>query len=99
MSIFNGILNDNGDEKIIRLTVDLENNRPYDTDFYVNEVYENAKVQSDKITLQNKSYQYCIKKCNGEVIIAGKEEPGILHWILPCVFKQIFFVLTNKEGP
>lgn len=97
MSVFNGILNDNGEEKKIRLFVDFETPTPYNTDFYVDEIYVNAIIEPAKINIQNKNYNYCIKKCDGEVIIAGKEEPSLFHWILPCVCKQIFFVLTNKQ--
>ena len=97
MSIFNGILNDNGHGKKIKLCINLEADKMYNTDLYIDDIYDNAVIESDMITIQNRVYNYCTKKCDDEIIITGKEKKGVLHCLLPCIYKQIFFVLTNKE--
>lgn len=97
MAMFNGILNDNGNEKSIRMVVDLNLSISYLTDSYIDEIYVDTQIQPSIIAIDDKKYNYCVKKCGGEIIIAGKETAGLLHYLLPCIFKPIFFVLTNKE--
>lgn len=97
MSVFSGIINDNGYENKIQLYVDIENDSVYDTDFCVGNTRSVATIESNKIVTHDKIYYYNVRKCTGEVIIAGKEEPNIFHWILPCIYKQIFFVATNRQ--
>ena len=97
MSDYNGILNDNGSENELKIFIDLNKKTSYNTNFCVDDISFNAIVEPNKIIVQDKIYHYYVKKCVGEVIIAGKEEPNILHWFLPCIYRQIFFVVTDKE--
>lgn len=97
MQIFNGILNDNGIERKIKLFLDDELFLPCTGDFYIEDIQTDANIDMNIITVQNIKYEYHIKKCDDEILIIGKEISSFLHKILYCLYKQKFFVLTNKD--
>ncbi|XWV26379.1 putative orfan [Tupanvirus soda lake] len=97
MITFRGIFNDNGREKLIRIYLDLEATGPYTTDFYIDNIRTDARIDKNICKIQNVEYQYTIKNFQDEIILAAKEIDNLLHLIFPCFYKQKFFVVSNKE--
>lgn len=97
MIMFNGIYNNNGLEKKIRIYIDLNSVAPYITDFYIDSKRFDAKIDNNICTIQNNDYVYIVEKFQDEIIIAAKEIDNLFHCIFPCFCKQKFFVVSNKE--
>jgi hypothetical protein len=97
MITFNGIHNDNGVEKKIRIFLDLESITPYMTDFYIDDKRLDVKIEKNICTICNNDYIYDVKKFPNEIIVAAKEISNLFHCLFPCVCKQKFFVVSNKE--
>lgn len=97
MSLFHGIFNNNGYENTVSMYFDLNSNIPHITDFYVKKTRTDAIINGDTCMIDDVEYNFSIKNYNNEIIIAGKEINNILHWVLPCIYKPKFFVLSNKE--
>ena len=93
---FNGILNNNGNEKNIRIFIIFDFGKPYITDGFLNKKKIKVKIKSDKMFIDDTEYYYKIILKNDEILIIGKEENDIIHYLMPCLFKPSFFVLTNK---
>ena len=94
---FDGILNDNGSEKLIRIYLDLEATTTYTTDFFVGNFWTSIIINKNTCILQNDQYQYIIKKFEDEIIMAAREIQNIFHCLLPCIYKQKFFVVSDKH--
>lgn len=97
MITFNGIHNDNGVEKKVRIYIDLDAVVPYTTDFYIGNKRLDAKIENNICTIRNNDYIYVIERYQNEIIIVFKETNGFLHYIFPCFCRQKFFVVSNKE--
>jgi len=97
MSVFNGIINNNGWETKIRLYLDTTIPIPYITDLFIGDAITDAYINYDTCTLQNTQYEYCVKIYENEILIVGKEIGNFFHCLLPCFYRQKYFVMTNKE--
>lgn len=97
MFVFNGIMNVNGIEKKIKLFFENNIYQTYDIDFYINDCKVDAIIEKDTCIIQNSRYKYGIKIYKDEILIFGKEYANLLHYIIPCIYRPNFFVLTNKE--
>ena len=93
---FDGILNDNGSEKLIRVYLDLAAATTYSTNFFVGNFLTSIIINKNTCVLHNDQYQYIIKKFEDEIIMAAREIQNIFHCLLPCIYKQKFFVVTDK---
>jgi hypothetical protein len=94
---FNGILNDNGMEKYIRIYLDMAETFPYKTEICIDNTWTDAIINKETCLVQNVEYQYIIKQFQDEIIIAAKETQNIFHFFCPCIYEPKFFVVTNKE--
>ena len=97
MITFNGILNNNGTEKKMRIFLDLDAPTSYTTDFYIEDKRMDAKIDKNNCTICNDEYVYVVKKFHNEIIVAAKEISNSFHCMFPCFYKQKFFVVSNKE--
>lgn len=105
MLVFNGILNNNGIEKKIRLflknsSLSEGDQEIYETDFFMEDIKSIAFVHPTTIVLSDSKYQIFFKKYEDEILLMGKETStfcDLFTCAFPCFHKPKFFVMTNKE--
>lgn len=101
MTAYNGILNDNGQKKYIRVYLDLDVDNSYTTDAFIDDVRTDAEIDNNIYTIQQTKYKCETKNVTDETFIIGKEMISgccfFIYYYLTCLYKPKFFVLTDKQ--
>ena len=102
MTIFRGILNHHGAVRSIYIYLDMAPHEDYDAITYIGNRHTLSRI-CDKnriFTIDGIDYKSEVNREDGETLICGKEMNGycmgLIYYLLPCVLRPRFFLLTNK---
>lgn len=98
MICFNGIFNQNNIEKTIKIYLDLNENKPYLTDLFIDNEKFSALINNNMCVINNTQYCLVINNFGDEIVVAAQEKTNFLHWICACMYSKKYFVVSNKDS-
>lgn len=93
---FFGLMNDSGRNIFAHLYLDNNLSKPYQTNFYLNDICYEANVDDTVISINKDDYEYDFYYFDDEIICAARKKRKIIECLFPCLYRNKFFVLSNK---